>query len=131
MAKGLVQVLLQGYSGFHCILSFAPLILGKLLHDLEKGAAIALVLHLQEMLVLLSQFMEEVVHVLQSHVAGVELEAQREVGIRGLQMHVDQVVDGGFHLTGIILPNLGAHGCLATTSKLKKWCRLVLEADDG
>ena len=39
----------------------------------------------------------------------VEIEAQREVGIGGPQLHVNQAVDGGLHLGRIILTNLGAH----------------------
>ena len=34
----------------------------------------------------------------------------REVGVRGLQMHVDQAVDNSLHFGGVILMNLGAHG---------------------
>ena len=41
---------------------------------------------------------------------------QREVGVGGPQMHVDQAVDGGLHLGGIILTNLGAHGWLVMRS---------------
>ena len=59
---------------------------------------------------LLGQFLEKVAHALQSHVVSVEIGAQREVGVEGLQMQVDQAVDGGLHLGGIILTNLGAHG---------------------
>lgn len=37
-------------------------------------------------------------------------------------MQVEQAVDGGLHLDGIILMNLGADGCLEIGVKLKKWC---------
>ena len=40
----------------------------------------------------------------------VEKEAQRQVGVGGLQILVDQVMDGGLHLGEMILTNLGAHG---------------------
>lgn len=74
-----------------------------------------LVLHLQEMLgalaFLLGQLLEEVTHTFQSHIVAVEIEAQRKVGVGGLQMQVNQVVDGGLHLSGIILMDLRAHGC--------------------
>lgn len=76
--------------------------------------ATTLVFHLQEMLstlmLLLSQLEEEVAHSLQDHIALVKIEAQTEVSI-GLQMQVDQMVDDGLHLGGIILKNLGARGC--------------------
>ena len=51
------------------------------------------------------QFTEKVAHILL-----VKTEAQREVGVRGPQMHVDQAVDSGLHGCGMILTNLGAHG---------------------
>jgi hypothetical protein len=50
-----------------------------------------------------------VVHVLQSHIVTTEIIAQREAGIGGLQMQIDQIVDS-LQLTGIILMNLGGHG---------------------
>ena len=40
----------------------------------------------------------------------VEIEAWREGGVGGLQIHVGQAVDGSLPLGGIILTNLGAHG---------------------
>lgn len=46
-------------------------------------------------LALLSQPAEEVAHALRLNVVLVETEAEREVGVGGLQRHVDQVVDGG------------------------------------
>lgn len=39
-------------------------------------------------------------------------------------MHVDQVVDSDFHLSGIILMSLGGH------VKSKIWCWLVPETKD-
>ena len=52
-----------------------------------------------------SQFTEKVAHIFL-----VKTEAQREVGVGGPQMHIDQAVDSGLHGSGIILTNLGAHG---------------------
>ena len=76
-----------------------------------QGVATALVLHFQEtlgaLMLLLVQFMEEVAHTLHSHVVKVEIEAQREGGVGGLQMHVDQAV---MTVASIILMNLGTHG---------------------
>ena len=40
----------------------------------------------------------------------VEKEAQRRVGVGGLQILVDQVVDSGLYLGEMILTNLGTHG---------------------
>ena len=40
----------------------------------------------------------------------VRIEAQKEVGIRGQQMQVDQAIDNGLHLSGIILMKFGAPG---------------------
>lgn len=40
----------------------------------------------------------------------VRIEVQKEVGIGGQQMQVDQAIDNGLHLSGIILMNLGAPG---------------------
>ena len=81
-------------------------------------------------LALLGHLSEEVAYTLQSHAVLVEIEAQREAGVGGLQ--ADQAVDGGLHLGGIILMNLGAHRFLAIAVKLKKkWCWLVSEAEDG
>ena len=80
-----------------------------------EGTAAALVLHLQEMLSilrLLNQLSEEVAHtptLISSDILAVEMEAQMEVGVGGPQMHVDQGVDSGLQLNGIILTNLGAH----------------------
>lgn len=45
-----------------------------------------------------SQFTEEVAHALQSHIVVVEIEAQREVGVGGLQLWLDQEVNGSFLL---------------------------------
>ena len=54
-------------------------------------------LHLQErlstLMLLLSQLAEEVTNSLQSHTVMVNIEAQREVGAGGLQVHVDQAVE--------------------------------------
>lgn len=83
---------------------------------LEKGAATTPVLHLQETLgtlMFLGQFVEEVTHAFQSRIVVVKIEAQREVRVGGSQMQVDQVVDGGLHLGGIILTDLRAHSCWA------------------
>ena len=111
--KGLVQSLLQVNGSFLSFLCFTPLILRWLLHIPKEGVATMLVLHFQEMLnalmLILGQFIEKVAQALQSHIVTVEIEGQRKVGVGGLQMHVDQVVDEVFHLGGIILTNLGAH----------------------
>ena len=91
--KDLAQVLLQGNGSFHGILSGTPLILGRLHHILEEGSTTALVWHLQEPLGSLSlrlgQLLEEVAHTLQSPILAVEIEAQTEVGVGGLQMQGD------------------------------------------
>ena len=83
-----------------------------LLHVQEEGMAAMLVLQFQEMLhalvLLLGQFAKKVTHTFQGHIVVVEIEAQREVGVGGLQLHVNQVVDGSLHLGRIILMNLGA-----------------------
>lgn len=44
----------------------------------------------------------------QSHILMVRIEAQKEVGVGGQQMQVDQAVDNGLRLSAIILMNLGA-----------------------
>ena len=111
--KDLVQALLHDNGGFPSILGFAPLILRWFLHVLEEGTVVALGLHFQKTLgalvLLLSHFKEKVAHALQSHIVVVKIGAQREGGVGGPQMHVDQAIDGGLHLGGIILTNLGAH----------------------
>ena len=43
-------------------------------------------------MLLLGQFAEELGHTLQSHKSVVKAEPQREVGIGGPQIHVDQVM---------------------------------------
>ena len=60
--------------------------------------------------ILLGQLAEKMAHALQTHIFLVKIEVQREVGVGGLQMHVDQEVDGGPHLCGIILTNLTVDG---------------------
>lgn len=89
---GLVEVLLHDPKGFHGVLSFTTLILGRLLQVLEEGEAITLVLHLQEMLsalaLLLHQLSEETAHTLENHIVSVEVGAQRELGVGGQQMQV-------------------------------------------
>lgn len=52
----------------------------------------------------------EVAHAARSHVVGVEVEAQRQVGVGGPQVLADHVVARALHLGGIILTKLGAHG---------------------
>ena len=64
---------------------------------------------------------KKVAHTLQSHIVVVKIEAQRKVGIGSLQVHVEQVVDGGLYLGGIILTNLGAHGNKELSSKSDGW----------
>lgn len=49
LQKGLVQGSLHDHDGFHGVLSFIPITLGKLLHVLEEGAIIMLVLQLQDL----------------------------------------------------------------------------------
>ena len=94
--RGLLQVLLQEKRGFHNILCFTPLFLRRLLRVMGQGVATGLVLHFQEtlgaLMLLLIQFMEKVAHTLHCHVVKVEMEAQREGGVGGLQMHADQAV---------------------------------------
>lgn len=96
---------------------FYLFILGQLLHVLEEGAAAALVLHLQEKLSALQPLLSQPQKKCPlphppppSHILAVEIEAKREVGVGGPQMHVDHEVVGNLHLSVIILTNLGAHG---------------------
>ena len=65
------------------------------------------------LMLLLGQLSEEVAHALQCHIIMVKIEAQGEVDVGGLQMQVGQATDGSLHLAGIVLMNLGAHGCSA------------------
>ena len=105
--QGLIQVLLYEKGGFHSVLGFTLLILRWLLHVQEEGTAATLVLQFEETLralaLLLGQFMKKVTHTLQGHIVMVEIGAQREVGVGGPQLHVNQAVDGGLHLGRIIL----------------------------
>ena len=91
-----------------------PLLLGRLLHVLEEGQVAALVLHFQGSLgaltLLLGRFAGKVAHALQRHNASLEIEAQREVGVGGLRVHVDQAVEDSLHLGGVILRSPGAPG---------------------
>ena len=77
---------------------------------LGRACGPALILHFQVMpwavVLLLGQFVKKVAHTLQSHIIEVEIEALREVSVGGLQVHVDQAVEGSLHLGGIILINL-------------------------
>lgn len=86
----------------------------------RNGHSPGLVSRLPEILgvlvLLLSQFWEEVVHALQGQIFMVKIETQREVGVEGLQMHVAPVVDGNLHVDGAILMNLGARGGSAIRS---------------
>ena len=112
--KDRVQVLLHDRGGFHDVWVLPHSSLEQLLHILEEGTATELVWHLQQMLsalaLLLCQLEEEVAQALQSHIVTVETDARGEVGVGRPQLCVDQVVDGGLHLGGIILMNPGAHG---------------------
>ena len=49
-------------------------------------------------------------HAIWSHSVAMATEAQRKVGLGERQVRVDQAVDDGLHLHGIIRMNLGAHG---------------------
>ena len=102
------------------VLGFTQLILRWLLHVQEEGAAAMLVLQFQETLraltLLLGQFAKKVTDTLQGHIVAVEIEAQREVGVGGPQLHVNQAVDGSLYLGRIILMNLGAHDWLVIRS---------------
>ena len=102
------------------VLGFTQLILRWLLHVQEEGAAAMLVLQFQETLraltLLLGQFVKKVTNTLQGHIVAVEIEAQREVGVGGPQLHVNQAVDGSLYLGRIILMNLGAHDWLVIRS---------------
>ena len=85
----------------------------------------ALILHFQVMpwavVLLLGQFVKKVAHTLQSHIVVVKIEVQRKVGIGSLQVHVEQAVDGGLYLGGIILTNLGVHSNKELSSKSDGW----------
>lgn len=80
--KDLVQVLIHDHGGFHDVLGFTPLIVGRLQHVLEENMATTLVLNIPEILsthmLLLGQLVE-VAHILQSHIILAEIEAQREI----------------------------------------------------
>ena len=59
-----------------------------------------------------------------------EIKAQREVGVGGLQMEVDQEADrDSLHFNALILSNLGTH--LAIRSEAKKLCWLVWKVENG
>lgn len=77
--------------------------------------ATALILHLKEMLssleLPLGQLWEEVNLAPQSLSVSGKGSPERGRSQRP-EMQGDQVDDGGLHLGGIILKNLGAHGCL-------------------
>ena len=94
--KGLVQVLLHDHSNVHGVQGSTSLILGQLLHS-----------HCTRFVSSRDQLSGEVAHILQSHSAMVEMDAQRAVRVGGLQMQVDHVFHAGLHLGGIILINLG------------------------
>ena len=66
--------------------------------------------------IILGQLAEKMAHALQTHIFLVKIEVQREVGVGGPQLHVNQAVDGGLHLGRIILMNLGAHEWLGIRS---------------
>ena len=53
------------------------------------------------------QLAEEVARVFPSRIVVAEIDAQREVGVGGLQMHADRAAHCGLHLGGIILRSLG------------------------
>lgn len=103
---GLVLVPFQNPGGDRTLLRPLPPILGE-------GTASSLTSHLQETLstlvLLLGQQAEEAARALQSHIVKVNIGTRREAGVGGLQMHADHAVDGGLHLSEIILRNLGAH----------------------
>jgi hypothetical protein len=61
-------------------------------------------------MLLLSLFTVEVACTLQSHIVAIKKEAQKEGGVGGPQVQVDQVVHGSFHYGGITLTNLRDHG---------------------
>ena len=112
--KGLVQVLLQNQGSFHAIQGFTLLILGQFLYLLEERTWLPCWFGIFDRSsvpsTLLSQPEDKGAHALQSHITVLKKEAQREVGVGGIQMHVDQAADSGLHLDGIILMNLGVHG---------------------
>lgn len=107
--KGLVQHLLQKQGGFHGVLGFTPLILGTFCMSWKRVWLLCWFYIFWRCAVPLC-FSSANFAAPKSHVLMVEIEAQREVGAGGLQMHLGQVVDGGLHLSGIILMNLEAHG---------------------
>ena len=122
--KGLAQVLLHECRGFQRILGFTHSPSDATAH-LERGcshcAGFAFSRDAHSPRLLISQFMEKLAHALQSHtvekmahalqshITAVETEAHREVGVGGLQMLVDQVVNDSLHVSGIMLTNLGVH----------------------
>lgn len=91
--------------------SILPTHLGTAFTSLEEGAADLLVLHSGDARhPRASQPTGGTAHGLRSHVVWLEVEAQREVGVGGPQLHAEQAVARGLHLGGIILTDLGAPG---------------------
>ena len=101
LRKGLGQVLVHAHGGLHGGLHDTRLTVDWLQRLLEEYEATMLALHLLQMLsalvLLLGQLAEAVAHTLQSHIVAREIEAQREVGVGGLQRQGDQAVDGRLH----------------------------------
>lgn len=93
---------LQGHRGFHGVQGFTPLILRQLLQVLGEGAATSIFRRHEE------RWHFSWASFPQSHILMVRIEAQKEVGVGGQQMQVDQAVDNGLRLSAIILMNLGA-----------------------
>lgn len=92
ITKGLLQVLLYEQGGLEHP-GLCPTHAGKLLHFLEGGMAVALLLHRGEGMLLQGQLAEKFAQVVQSHNFAVERGAQRQAGAAGLQMQVHKVLD--------------------------------------
>ncbi|XP_038168119.1 rRNA N6-adenosine-methyltransferase ZCCHC4 isoform X2 [Arvicola amphibius] len=92
----------QGQGSFHGLLDFIPFILRQRLHIPEKCTP-----RLFCILNWCPQPVEEVTYTLQSRVILIKIIAQREIGIGGPWVQVDQVVHGSLHFGGVILMNLG------------------------
>lgn len=120
--EGPVQVFSSSSAASMASWVFAPAPEGVLL-VLEEAAAPSAPLHFPESSApscFCSAIHGRIFHTLLSCVVTVDKEGQREVGVRCGQMPVDQAVDGGLHLGGMILTHLGAPGGSAIRSEAQK-----------
>lgn len=81
------RLLLQDHGSLQGVQGFTLLILGGLLCDLEKGMAVALVLHRQETLGALAHLLDQLTEAVASR------SPEIEVVVGGVQMQDDQTID--------------------------------------